>query len=168
MNENAGALARPPATCPPCHYSKQKVLLAVIFPVCSKYNCSLWLKDTSKITFCNLTTLTFDLWPWPSNSSEMLLRYTPTPNYRPVCQRVQTWECWQTNTQTHRTDFIPSTADAGGKYECIFQMPSGSVVSIRDTTWGLLSWISNPRFSVYGHSLLAAIQLLYQGIPWCH
>ena len=38
-NENAGALARPPATCPPCHYSKQKVLLTVIFLVCSKYNC---------------------------------------------------------------------------------------------------------------------------------
>ncbi len=37
-----------------------------------------------------------------------------------------------------------------------------------------LSWISNPRFSVYGHSLLVAIQLLDQGvpytmgIPWCH
>ncbi len=39
-------MARPPATCPPCHYSKQKVLLTVIFLVCSKYNCSLWLTDT--------------------------------------------------------------------------------------------------------------------------
>ena len=29
-NENAGALACPPATCPPCHYSKQKVRLTVI------------------------------------------------------------------------------------------------------------------------------------------
>ncbi len=27
VNENAGALARPPATCPPCHYSSHKVLL---------------------------------------------------------------------------------------------------------------------------------------------
>ncbi len=41
-NENAGALARPPATCPPCHYSKQIVPLTVIFLICSKYNCSLW------------------------------------------------------------------------------------------------------------------------------
>ena len=45
FNENAGALARPPATRPPCHYSKQKVLLTVIF-VCSKYNCSLWVTET--------------------------------------------------------------------------------------------------------------------------
>ncbi len=29
-----------------------------------------------------------------------------------------------------------------------------------------VSWISNPRFSVYGHSLLAEIQLLDQGIPY--
>ena len=29
-----------------------------------------------------------------------------------------------------------------------------------------LSWISNPGFSVYGHSLLAAIQLLDQGISY--
>ena len=33
-NENAGALARPPATCPLCHFSKQKVFLTVIFLVC--------------------------------------------------------------------------------------------------------------------------------------
>ncbi len=41
MHENAGALARPPVKCPPCHYSKQKVLLTVILLVHSKYSCSL-------------------------------------------------------------------------------------------------------------------------------
>ena len=69
FNENAGALARPPATCPPCHYSKQKVLLTVIFLVCS------------------------------SNSSAV---------------RALTDGHTDTHTHTDGTDFIPSTADAGG------------------------------------------------------
>ncbi len=65
--ENAGALARPPAMCPPCHYSKQKVLLTVM-----------------------------------SHGSPMR-----------VLTNRQTHR--RTDTQTHRTDFIPSTAEAGGK-----------------------------------------------------
>ncbi len=69
VNENAGALARPPATCPPCHYSKQKVLLTVIFLVCRKFvivhteelNVHIYINRNSKITFFNMATLTFDL-----------------------------------------------------------------------------------------------------------
>ncbi len=44
-NENAGALARPPAMCPPCHYSKQKVLLAVILLVFALTKDHLWCHD---------------------------------------------------------------------------------------------------------------------------
>ena len=42
-----------------------------------------------KITFFNLVTLTFDLWPWPSNSSEMLSSSTAPLNFRSVPQTVQ-------------------------------------------------------------------------------
>ncbi len=58
------------------------------------------------------------LWPWPSNSSEILLKAISLPNFRSVAQAVQSWERWQTDTHTHTqsgTDSIPSTADAGGK-----------------------------------------------------
>ncbi len=61
-------------------------------------------------------TLNFDLWPWPPNSSEILSKAMSTPNFSSLAQMVQPWECWQTNTQTDGTDFIPSTADVGGKY----------------------------------------------------
>ncbi len=57
--------------------------------------------ETSEITFFNLATLTFDLWPWPSNSSEILSRSTPPPNFGSVCQTVQPWERSQTDTRTH-------------------------------------------------------------------
>ncbi len=75
--------------------------------------------ETPKITFFNLATLTFDLWPWPSNSSEIYLRSIPILNYRSVRETVRSWERQltdrRTHTETHGTDFIPSTADAGGK-----------------------------------------------------
>ncbi len=74
--------------------------------------------ENPKITFFNLATLSFDLWPWPSNLSEILSRSTPPPNFWSVCQTVRLWESWQTHThaytQTDGTDFIPLTADAGG------------------------------------------------------
>ncbi len=44
-----------------------------------------------------------DLWPWPSNSSEILARYMPPPNFRSVRQMVQRGERWQ--TETHRRFF---------------------------------------------------------------
>ncbi len=53
-----------------------------------------------KITFFNLVTLTFDLWPWPSNSSEILPRSITKPNFATVCQTVQPWEHSQTHRQT--------------------------------------------------------------------
>ncbi len=60
-----------------------------------------------------------DLWPWPLNSSEILSRSTPLPNFGSVHQSVHPWECWLTDGHAHThadgTDFIPSTADAGGK-----------------------------------------------------
>ncbi len=72
-----------------------------------------------KFTFSNMATLTFDLWPWPSNSSKILSRSTYPQNFGSVCHSVHPWERWltdrHTDAQTHRTDFIPSTADAGGK-----------------------------------------------------
>ncbi len=73
--------------------------------------------ETSEITFFNLVTLTFDLWPWPSNSFEILWRSMPPPNFGSLCQTFQLWERSQTGAHTHtdRTDSIPSTADAGGK-----------------------------------------------------
>ena len=45
-----------------------------------------------------------DLWPWPSNSSEILSRYICPPNFGSVLQTVRPWERWQTHTQTHRRD----------------------------------------------------------------
>ncbi len=41
-----------------------------------------------------------DLWPWPSNSSEILSESTPIPNFGSVRQTVQPRESWQTHTQT--------------------------------------------------------------------
>ncbi len=62
----------------------------------------------SKITFFNLVTLTFDLWPWVSNSSEILSRYTPPPILVSVCQTVRLWECSQTGGQMDRRT-VPKT-----------------------------------------------------------
>ncbi len=76
-----------------------------------------------EITFFDLVTLTFDLWPWPSNSFEILSKYTAVPNIGSVGPMVQSWERRQTHTRTHththrqtdETDSITSTAYAGGK-----------------------------------------------------
>ena len=73
--------------------------------------------ETQKIMFFLMATLTFDLWPWHSNLSEILSRWIPLPNFGSVHETVQAWERWQTDRQTDGTDFIPSTADAGGKNE---------------------------------------------------
>ena len=64
-------------------------------------NCVIHPSETSKITFFNLATLTFDLWPWPLNLSEIISRSTPPPNFGSVCQMVQPWERSQTGTHTH-------------------------------------------------------------------
>ena len=57
-----------------------------------------------------------DLWPWPSNLSEMLSKAMFLPYCRSVAQMVQPCEHWQTDRHTHTygTDFIPSTTDVGG------------------------------------------------------
>ncbi len=47
-----------------------------------------------------MAILTFDLWPWPSNLSEILSR--SIPNFATVSQTVQPWECWLTDGHTHR------------------------------------------------------------------
>ncbi len=52
-----------------------------------------------KITFFKMATLTFDLWPWPSNSTE-IWQAMFTPNFRSVRQTVQTGERQWTDTQT--------------------------------------------------------------------
>ncbi len=60
------------------------------------------LSETSEITFFNLATLTFDLWPWPLNLAEIISRSFPLPNFVTLGQTVQPWERWLTDTQTHR------------------------------------------------------------------
>ncbi len=54
--------------------------------------------ENPKTTFFNLATLTFDLWPWPSNSFEILSTSIPPTNFGSVHQMVQLWERWQTDT----------------------------------------------------------------------
>ncbi len=79
--------------------------------VMTKLLCAIHPSETSEIMFFNVTTLTFDLWPWPSKPSDILSRSMPPPNLGSVCQRVHR----QTDIHTDRTDSIPSTADTGGK-----------------------------------------------------
>ena len=52
---------------------------------------------------CPPCQYSFDLWPWPSNSSEILSRSTPPSNVGSLCQTVQPGERWQTHrhTDTH-------------------------------------------------------------------
>ncbi len=42
------------------------------------------LSENPKIMFFKLATLTFDLWPWPSNLSEILSRSIPPPNFESI------------------------------------------------------------------------------------
>ena len=43
-----------------------------------------------------IVTLTFDLWPWPSNMSMMLSRSISRPISKSICQTVWPWEWLQT------------------------------------------------------------------------
>ena len=137
VNENAWALTRPPAMCPLCQYSCPKVVKGCQDVTPWRHVTSWRLAVTShdirwhdKMSLCNLhrshhkkmsenhvfffkmASLTFDLWPWPSNLSEILSKAMFLPNFRSVSQTVQLWEHWQTHRQTDRhtdgTDFIPS------------------------------------------------------------
>ena len=63
-------------------------------------NDRMYLSETSEITFFNLATLTFDL--WPLNLAEIISRSFPLPNFVTLGQTVQPWERWLTDTQTHR------------------------------------------------------------------
>ena len=45
--------------------------------------------------------MTFDLWPWPCNLSEILSRSIPPLNLESVRSTVQPGERWQTDRQTH-------------------------------------------------------------------
>ncbi len=53
-----------------------------------------------EITFFNLVTLSFDLWPWQSNLAKILLGHIPIPKIVFIRQTVQSWECWKTDRQT--------------------------------------------------------------------
>ncbi len=111
-NENACALARPLATCPPCQYSCLKV---VIYSM-TKWLCAIYtghiIKKFEKTTYFQHGNL--DVWPWTLNSFEILSRSIPMPDFRSVAQIVQPLKRWLTDRHTHRTNFIPSTADTGG------------------------------------------------------
>ena len=50
--------------------------------------CVHWNQQTMEITFLTLVTLTFDLWPWPSNLSKISSRSIPVPNSMTACQTV--------------------------------------------------------------------------------
>ena len=53
----------------------------------------------------DLVTWIFDLWPWPSNSSEILSRSIPIWNFVSICQAVWPWERWRTDRRKHgKTD----------------------------------------------------------------
>ncbi len=74
--------------------------------------------ENPKFMFFNLATLTFDLWPWPSKSSEILSRSTLHQILGLYVKRFSRKSAeLQTDTHAHidGTDFIPSTADVGGK-----------------------------------------------------
>ncbi len=132
-NENAWALTCPPATCPLSQYSCPKVVSrrhavtswcrAVTSGVMTKWLCAIYIGHTigksRKITFFKIATLTFDLWPWPSNLSEVLSKAMFLPNFRSVAQTVQSWERWQTDRQTDAhtdwTDSIPLQTPTGGR-----------------------------------------------------
>ena len=79
--------------------------------VLTKWFCAIYIGHTiekvRKSRFFRMATLTFDLWPWPSNSSEILSRSIPTPNFRSVAQSVQPWECWLTDRHTHTQTDTP-------------------------------------------------------------
>ncbi len=55
---------------------------------------------TEIFTFLMLVTLTFYLWPWPSNSSEIWWSLICVPMFGSVGPMVQSAECKQTHTQT--------------------------------------------------------------------
>ena len=54
--------------------------------------------------FFYLATLSIDLWPWPSNSCEILSSSMYPPNFESLCQTIRPWECSQTHTDG--TDFL--------------------------------------------------------------
>ncbi len=124
-NENAGALTRPSATCPLCQYSCPKFVKGCQDVMLWRHDVVPWRHDVPwpscsdkldlhntikrlKITFFNMATLNFDLWPWPSNSSETLSRSIMTLNFGSVRQTVRPWECQltdrHTRTHTHTRD----------------------------------------------------------------
>ena len=85
-----------------------------------------------KTAFFNLATLTFNLWPWPSGSSEILSRSILTPNFKVkfLSQSVWLLESLITDTHTHThthtngTNFIPSTTEAGGNDHGLMKFPA--------------------------------------------
>ncbi len=144
-NENAWALTRPPATCL-CQYScpKSRQRMLRCRAVTSWRDVTLLPKDIKWRDIMKLLHMTsywmtkrtctdqpiwksenhvfqpsdLDLWPWPSNLSEILSRSIPPLNLESVRSTVQPGERWQTDRQTDThtdgTDSIPSTAYAGG------------------------------------------------------
>ncbi len=73
-------------------------LMSCVF---TKWICAIYTGHTGpKITFFNMATLTFDLWPWPSNSSKIFSRSMSLPIFGSVCQTIQPWERWITDRQT--------------------------------------------------------------------
>ena len=74
--------------------------------------------ENPKIMFFNLATLTFDLWPWPSKSSEILSRSTLHQILGLYVKRFSRKSAeLQTDTHAHTdgTDFIPSLPTREGK-----------------------------------------------------
>jgi len=58
-----------------------------------------WL---SSFSFLSLVTLTFDLWPWHSNSSEIFVQCTQPTSLIVLRLIVRKLSCGQTNKQTNK------------------------------------------------------------------
>ena len=80
------------------------------FQACA-YVMKLWLTGNSdcapnthltpqEITFFNLVTLTFDLWPWISKLAKILSGHISIPKIVFIRRTVQSWECWKTDRKT--------------------------------------------------------------------
>ncbi len=136
-NENAWALTRPPATCPLCQYSCRSVVKWCQDVAQWRHDVTPWCNTTSYVItkrFCPIYTGhtikmsenhffqngDLDLWPMTLTFEliQDIVKVNPSTKFwvrifNGSAGRALTNE--HTHTQTHGTDFIPSTADAGGK-----------------------------------------------------
>jgi len=126
----------------------------------------------NKIPHCRFLSpisLTFDLWPWHSNSGEIFVRCTLPPSFTILRLIVRNLSCWQTDRQTDAAENIHlsplyATPVVNSEFHFGCTPPRTTSVNVKNCSWHTNVIVVNITFYDFCSFWSVAVNSVYNSI----